>query len=449
MKVCKFGGSSLADAGQVIKVCNIIKADESRRVVVVSAPGKRFDDDIKVTDLLISCAEKRLSGENTDAALALIVERFAGMADELNLDEQVVREITDNLTACVNGDIEDAERFMCEMKAAGEDNSARLVAAALRSQGMPADYLNPKDAGLLLTREHGNAQILPESYDNLAKITERDTITVFPGFFGYTTDGTIVTFPRGGSDITGAVLAAAVKAELYENFTDVDSVLSADPRIIDNPAPVTELTFREMRELSYAGFGVLHDEAIQPAVAAGIHICVKNTNNPTAPGTFILPERKYTPGRVVGIASSAGFTTVYVRKYLLNREIGFGRRLLQIFEEEGVSFEHMPSGIDDMSVIVKEANMGQEKEERIVERIQKELAVDDVEVEHGLALVMIVGEGMRYSIGIMSKAVDALAAKGVNIEMVNQGSSEINVMFGVKDTDRKKAVQAIYEAFFD
>ena len=176
MKVCKFGGSSLADAGQVIKVCNIIKADESRRVVVVSAPGKRFDDDIKVTDLLISCAEKRLNGENTDAALALIVERFAGMADDLNLGEQVVSEITDNLTACVNGDIEDAERFMCEMKAAGEDNSARLVAAALRSQGMPADYLNPKDAGLLLTSEHGNARILPESYTNLAKIAERDTI---------------------------------------------------------------------------------------------------------------------------------------------------------------------------------------------------------------------------------------------------------------------------------
>lgn len=448
MKVCKFGGSSLADAGQVIKVCDIIASDSSRRIVVVSAPGKRFSDDIKVTDLLIACANKRLSGEDTKDALALIVERFAGMAADLNLDNKIVDEISANLKTCVDADISHPERFMCGMKAAGEDNSARLVAAALSSRGIPASYLNPADGGLLLSEEHGNAQILPEAYVNLAKIAEYDDITVFPGFFGYTKGGDIVTFPRGGSDITGAVLSAAVNAELYENFTDVDSVLCADPRIVDDPAPVSELTFREMRELSYAGFGVLHDEAIQPAVDAGIHICIRNTNNPSAPGTLVLPERKYKAGHIVGIASSAGFSTIYVRKYLLNREIGFGRKLLQIFEEEGVSYEHTPSGIDDMSVIVKADNLSVKREERIVARIKEELKVDDVEVEHGLALIMIVGEGMRYSIGLTAKVVVALADRGVNIEMINQGSSEISIMFGVKEADRKSAVQAIYGAFF-
>ncbi len=448
MKVCKFGGSSLADAGQVIKVCDIIASDSSRRIVVVSAPGKRFSDDIKVTDLLIACANKRLSGEDTKDALALIVERFAGMAADLNLDNKIVDEIAANLKTCVDADISDPERFMCGMKAAGEDNSARLVAAALSSRGIPASYLNPADGGLLLSEEHGNAQILPESYVNLAKIAEYDDITVFPGFFGYTKGGDIVTFPRGGSDITGAVLSAAVNAELYENFTDVDSVLCADPGIVDDPAPVAELTFREMRELSYAGFGVLHDEAIQPAVGAGIHICIRNTNNPSAPGTLVLPERKYKSGHIVGIASSAGFSTIYVRKYLLNREIGFGRRLLQIFEEEGVSYEHTPSGIDDMSVIVKANNLSVKQEECIITRIKDELKVDDVEIEHGLALIMIVGEGMHYSIGLTAKVVGALADRGVNIEMINQGSSEISIMFGVKEADRKSAVQAIYGAFF-
>lgn len=448
MKVCKFGGSSLADAAQVIKVCDIIASDPARRVVVVSAPGKRFSDDIKVTDLLIDCANKRLNGENTDEALGLIVERFAGMASDLNLDDKIVEEISDNLKECLSADISHAERFMCGMKAAGEDNSARLVAAALRSRGIAASYLNPGDGGLMLSEEHGNAQILPESYDRLSAITDSKEVIVFPGFFGYTKAGDIVTFPRGGSDITGAVLSAAVNAELYENFTDVDFVLCADPSIVNDPAPVTELTFREMRELSYAGFGVLHDEAIQPAVDAGIHICIRNTNNPDAPGTLVLPERKYKSGRVVGIASSGGFSTIYVRKYLLNREIGFGRRLLQIFEEEGVSYEHTPSGIDDMSVVVKDENLGIERELRIVSRIKDELDVDDVEVEHGLALVMIVGEGMRYSVGLTAKAVGALADKGVNIEMINQGSSEISVMFGVKEADRKNAVRAMYGAFF-
>ena len=448
MKVCKFGGSSLADAGQVAKVCDIMASDPLRRVVVVSAPGKRHGDDMKVTDLLIACAEQRLSGAPTDETLARVVDRYREIGQALDLGETVIDDIAADLKSRLQEGLEHPDRFMCSMKAAGEDNCARLVAVALSRHGVPAHYLNPRDGGLLLSEEHGNAQILPESYEALSHIGDKPGVTVFPGFFGFTREGTIVTFPRGGSDITGSILAAAVNAELYENFTDIDSVFGADPRIVDHPAPVAEITFREMRELSYAGFTVLHDEAIQPAVDAGIPICIRNTNNPNAGGTLIVPERKYESGRVVGIAASGHFCTVFVSKYLMNREIGFGRRLLQIFEEEGVSYEHSPSGIDNMSVIVREANFDHAREQHIVGRIKTELVVTDVEVERGLALAMIVGEGMRYSVGLVAQAVTALADAGVNIEMINQGSSEISVMFGVKDVDRHKAVRALYGAFF-
>jgi aspartate kinase len=448
MKVCKFGGSSLADPAQVNKVCNIIAADPARRVVVVSAPGKRHGDDLKVTDMLINCANLKLRGESPDAELKMIIDRYASLVEGLGLEHGLVEQIAADLNARIEHRAEHPEHFMDSMKAAGEDNCARVIAAALVKRGLNAHYLNPGEAGLLLSEQYGNAMVLPESYEQLAHLRDRSGITVVPGFFGYTRDGAVVTFPRGGSDITGSILAAAVAAELYENFTDVDSVLSADPSIVENAAPVLELTYREMRELSYAGFGVLHDEAIIPAVTAGIPICIRNTNNPAAPGTMIVPERKYEASKVVGIAASDGFCTILVNKYLMNREIGFGRRLLQIFEQEGLSYEHTPSGIDSMSVIVRQGDLDAARQKRILARIRSELAVDDVEVEHGLALIMIVGEGMRYTVGMAARAVTALAKAGVNIEMINQGASEISVMFGVKETDCRRAVRSLYREFF-
>jgi aspartate kinase len=289
---------------------------------------------------------------------------------------------------------------------------------------------------------------LPESYENLAALRDAPGVTVFPGFFGYTRGGSVVTFPRGGSDITGSVIAAAVRADVYENFTDVDSVFATDPRLVPEAGPIAELTYREMRELAYAGFAVFHDEAIVPVIRAGIPICIKNTNAPEAPGTRIVAERRHDPGTVVGIASAGGFCTIFVSKYLMNREIGFGRRLLQIFEEEGLSYEHVPSGIDNMSIVLSESGLDAPSERRVTERIRRELDVGDVEVERGLALVMIVGEGMRYRVGLAARATKALADAGVNIEMMNQGSSEISMMFGVKAADRERAVRSLYDAFF-
>ncbi len=450
MKVCKFGGSSVADARQISKVCDIVMADPERQVVVVSAPGKRSKADIKVTDLLIACAEARLNGASVGEPLAKVIERFSTICDDLGLEESVMVDIEKALRCTVAGPTDHAGRYLDAVKAAGEDNCARLVAGELRRRGHAAEYLNPGVAGLLLSDEYGHARLLPQAYEKLeASLANIEGIVVFPGFFGYTPGGEIVTFSRGGSDVTGSILAAAAKADVYENFTDVDAVFVADPRVIENPKAVKEITYREMRELSYAGFDVLHDEAIIPAVRAGIPICIKNTNSPTAPGTLIVPEHRQASSRVVGIAASSGFCTVYVSKYLMNREIGFGRRLLQIFEDEGVSYEHTPSGIDNMSVILREDGFSEKTQQAICKRILDELEADDVSVERGLALLMIVGEGMRYAVGLSARATKALADANVNIEMMNQGSSEISIMFGIKAEESERALRSLYQALFE
>ncbi len=446
MKVAKFGGTSVADAKQILKVVEIIKADPDRRIVVVSAPGKRFSKDIKVTDLLIALADAVIAGRAWDRELDAVVGRYAEIQRELGLDASIISEIEADLRGRIARRSANNAQFMDTVKAAGEDNNARIVAQVFVNQGIPARYVDPKEAGMLLSDDFGNAQVLPESFANLGSLRDAREIIVFPGFFGYTRQGDVATFPRGGSDITGAILAAAVEADVYENFTDVDSVFALDPRIVPDAPAIGLLTFREMRELSYAGFGVFHDEAIVPAVRAKVPICIKNTNRPEAPGTMIVAERKYEQGEVTGIASADGFSAIFLHKYMMNRELGFGRRLLQVLEDEHLSFEHVPSGIDDMSVILRSAPLTPEKEEQVVARIRTELQVDDVTIEHGLSLVMIVGEGMRYAVGVAAKACSALANAGVNIEMINQGSSEISIMFGVKEIDRKHAVQALGHA---
>lgn len=448
MKIAKFGGTSLASAEQIKKVCDIVLADSERKVVVVSAPGKRYKEDTKVTDLLIACAMKFMQDGEAEEQLEAVIQRYREIAQDLELGTEIVTVIAEDLYNRMTSNYSNTDQYLDLMKAAGEDNSAKIVAEYLKSLGVEAEYVHPKDAGFIVSSEFGNAQILPEAYQNLQKLRERKGIVIFPGFFGYSTEGTIATFSRGGSDITGSILAAALAADLYENFTDVDSVFSANPQVIDNPAEIKELTYREMRELAYAGFSVFHEEALIPAFKAKIPVCVKNTNNPAAPGTMIVAEREsgYIP--VVGIASNDRFCSIYVSKFLMNREIGFGRKLLQILEEEGLSYEHTPSGIDNISVILRDDQMDAVTEKIVVERIQKELEVDDVMVVHNLALIMIVGEGMRRAIGVASRATKALAAANVNIDMINQGSSEVSMMFGVRAIEEEKALKAIYREFF-
>lgn len=450
MKVCKFGGTSVADAGQILKIIEIVCAEADRRIVVVSAPGKRHSGDTKVTDLLIAVAERRLKRDAGRSELDAVTARYREIGAALGVEEAVMEDVVRDLEARASSDTSNPARFLDLMKAFGEDAAAKVVAAAFRQRGHAAVYCDPRQAGMLLTDEPGQGRLLPEAYGPLSKLAAvaATSIVIFPGFFGYSKEGHVVTFSRGGSDITGSILAAAVKAAVYENFTDVDSVLAADPKVVPHAKPIPEITYREMRELSYAGFAVLHDEAIIPAVRAGIPIRVRNTNRPEAPGTVIVPEHGAATSRVVGIASAGGFSTIYVSKYLMNREVGFGRRLLQVFEDEGISYEHTPSGIDNMSIILHEKRLAPEVEARILDRIRRELDADDVGVERGLALIMIVGEGMRFSVGMAARATQALSGAGVNIEMMNQGSSEISMMFGVKADDRERAVKALYAAFF-
>ena len=448
MKVVKFGGSSVANAEQISKIIQIVTADADRRIVVVSAPGKRSKTDTKVTDLLIALAHAVMAGTGYESELQLVVARYAEIQRDLKLSVEVVETIEKDLRGRIASRSVNDLQFMDSMKAAGEDCSARVVAEAFTKAGFPAKYVNPGDAGMLLSDDFGNAQVLDESYEKLATLKTCQEIVVFPGFFGVTHGGDVATFPRGGSDITGAILAAAVSADVYENFTDVDSVCSMDPRIIDNPAAINCMTYGEMRELSYAGFGVFHDEAIIPVVRAGIPICIKNTNNPAASGTMVVPNRSPDERTVVGISSAPGFCSIYIDKYMMNREIGFGRRLLQILEDEKISFEHTPSGIDNISVILASVNLSAAKEEKVIARIKSELMPDAVSVEHGLSLIMVVGEGMHYTPGMAAQATKAMADDGVNLEMINQGASEISMMFAVKDADREKALRALGRAFF-
>ncbi|MGJ7035697.1 aspartate kinase [Anoxybacillus eryuanensis] len=448
MKVAKFGGSSVANAQQFQKVANIITSDEARKFVVVSAPGKRCKDDTKMTDLLITLAKKVIEHDIYEGVLAQVVARYDEIVTDLHLSRDILDVISASLQQIIDTYHDQPERLLDALKASGEDNNAKLMAHYLRQLGYEAHYVNPKDAGIVVTDEPGNAQILPESYERLAKLKERSGILVIPGFFGYSRSGHIVTFPRGGSDITGSIVAAGVGAELYENFTDVDSIYCVNPSIVEHPCQLKELTYREMRELSYAGFSVFHDEALEPVYRRGIPVCVKNTNNPEAKGTMIVATRDHRERPVAGIASDTGFCSINVSKYLMNREIGFGRRLLQILEDEGISYEHTPSGIDNMSVILREEQLAGDVERRVLDRIVKELRVDEVSIERDLALIMVVGEGMERSVGIAAKATAAFARANVNIEMINQGSSEVSMMFGVKADAVEKAVRALYEVYF-
>lgn len=448
MKVAKFGGSSLADANQFRKVANIIKQDDARKFIVVSAPGKRHDHDFKITDLLIQLGNAYMKQEKFKSYYITIMDRFSKIITDLELSASLIDEIENRIQSVMELEAENDEK-LDHFKSIGEDSSAKILAKYLEKLGLKATYVNPKDAGIILEENDTGAQLSEKSYDYIYELRDREGISVIPGFFGYTEDGKLLTFSRGGSDITGAIVAAGVKASLYENFTDVDSVYTVNPSIVENPKPIEMLTYREMRELSYAGFSVFHDEALIPAFKANIPVEIKNTNNPTAPGTLIVSKKKPNENCVVGIASDTGFSSIYVSKFLMNRELGFGRKLLQILEEEGVSFEHVPSGIDEMTIIVRDSQLTDDKEEVIVNRIKNELSPDTVAVHHNLALIMVVGEGMKETIGMAQTATTALGEAKVNIEMINQGSSEVSMMFGIKANDLHRAIKSLYSAFFE
>ncbi|MBT2214404.1 aspartate kinase [Virgibacillus dakarensis] len=448
MKVAKFGGSSVASAEQIKKVAAIITDDPAKKFIVVSAPGKRNKDDFKITDKLIEIANRHCQGEPYGHLTETIMMRFSEILDQLNLSSAIAEELHQTLEEALGSNEYDSPK-VDTVKSLGEVFSAKVLSAYLTSIGLDATYTNPETAGIIVSDEPGNARVLEESFANLYALRKNSGIQIIPGFFGYTKAGKLVTFSRGGSDITGSIVAAGVKAELYENFTDVDSVFTVNPSIVYRPKQISTITYKEMRELSYAGFSVFHDEALIPAFNVGIPVCIKNTNNPDAPGTMIVAEKEPTEQCVVGIAGDGGFCSLYVSKYLMNRELGFGRKLLQIFEDEHISFEHAPSGIDDMSVVIRQNQFTAEKERIILQRIQDELNVDTIKIHRDLAMIMVVGEGMISTIGVAQKATKAITDANVNMVMINQGSSEVSMMFGIQEVDLNRAVQSLYKAFFE
>lgn len=449
MKVVKFGGSSLASATQLQKVLDIVQSDSDRRFIVVSAPGKRSLEDTKVTDALIKYYKAYTSEKDVTEHQEWIIQRYQSIIDELDLGAKILEKISTAIIELASLPIEHNDFLYDAFLAAGEDNNAKLIAEYFKKNGLSAKYVHPRQAGLFVTSEPGNARILPSSYDKLEELIDSDEILVIPGFFGVTIDDQICTFSRGGSDITGSIVAAGVKADLYENFTDVDGIFAAHPGVVHYPHSIPELTYREMRELAYAGFSVLHDEALIPAYRGKIPLVIKNTNNPTHPGTRIVLEHTGETIPVVGIAGDDKFVSINISKYLMNREVGFGRKVLQILEELNIRWEHMPTGIDDMSIVLRERELTPIKEQEIISRLTRDLGVDELEIEHGLSIIMIVGENMKSHIGVTATATKALSDKRINLEMISQGSSEVSVMFVIKTEQEKAAIKALYEAFFN
>ncbi|MDR0847244.1 MAG: aspartate kinase [Lactobacillales bacterium] len=453
VKVVKFGGSSLANAGQLKKVFDILKEDKERKYVVVSAPGKRDDDDTKVTDMLIAYHRAYLNGADTAKIEEQIITRFTDMLIELDMDVETFEPIiNDNVTALSTIQVEGNEFLLDAFLSSGENINAQIIAEYLTQYGLKARYLHPHEVGIIVTPEPHNARMIDKYYKQIAEINDGyDGITVIPGFFGVTEEGQTCAFSRGGSDISGSIVAAGVGAELYENFTDVDGIFAAHPGIVHEPMIVEEVTYREMRELAYAGFTILHDEALMPTYRAKIPVVIKNTNNPSAPGSRIISSHSADGGKhsVVGIAGDSGFSSISISKYLMNREIGFTRRVLQILEDYSINFHHMPTGIDDISILVRTRDLTEDLEEQIKFRIKNELDADDVFILNDLSTIAVVGDGVYNQKGLLSKATTALAHADVNISMITQGTKENSIMFGIKTPDLNSAIRALYTAFFE
>ncbi|MCF6166801.1 Aspartokinase [Furfurilactobacillus rossiae] len=452
MKVIKFGGSSLADATHFNDVIQILQMDRQRRVVVVSAPGKRNENDEKVTDLLIDYA--RAHGKTQQSIGQQIIDRYQEIATAFDISAAQFKPLADQILALPTTSFRGPAFRMAAFKAHGEKLNAQLLALVLNTQGLAARYVDPHELGLIATQEPNNATILAQTYTHLAvarqELLAEDKLWVVPGFFAYTTSGQLATFSRGGSDITGAILARGLHATEYENFTDVDSIYAANPNVVANPAPITKMSYVEMRELSYAGFSVFHDEAIIPAIEGQVPICVKNTNHPSAPGTLIVPTNQSQPKRLItGVASSKRFAALYLHRYLLNREVGFTLKLLKILFRYHISYEHMPSGIDDLTIIFDRNQIPTDVLPRLLADIKETLQPDRLQWIDDYAILMVVGEGMRNQVGVIDRILHPLATHHIGVQMINQGASRISIMIGVREAQADDAVRLIYNDFFN
>jgi aspartate kinase len=438
VKACKFGGSSLADAAMQAKVKAIVSADPARRFIVPSAPGKRHKEDQKITDLLYLCHAHAKQSLPFDEVYALIVDRYWQIVADLGIEVDLAPHFEKIKQDIAGGESPDYAASR------GEYLNGLIISKLLDFPFV--------DAGEIIFFDKRGSLDAERTQQAISKKLGAMDCAVVPGFYGTDINGKVKTFSRGGSDITGALVARGVHASVYENWTDVSGLLMGDPRIIDSPRPIAELTYRELRELAYMGATVLHDEAIFPVRTAGIPVNVRNTNAPEEPGTMILsndalPDRTADIS-ITGIAGRKDFTVIALEKSLMNSELGFGRRLLGVLESNGISYEHSPSGIDTMSVVVSDDSL-EDKVDRVIEEIQRVCQPDTIDVYPHMALIATVGRGMAYTPGTAARLFSGLARAGVNIRMIDQGSSEINIIVGVETADFEKAIRAIYDAFVE
>ncbi|MEN8078199.1 aspartate kinase [Clostridioides difficile] len=430
--VTKFGGSSLADSIHFKKVKNIIESNADRRYVIPSAPGKRFSKDFKVTDLLYLCHAHVNSSIPLDDVFKLISDRYHDIVKELNLTLDL-----DYHLNIVKSDIENG--------ASADYTASRgeYLNGIILANYLDIDFVDAKD--VIKFNKYGTLNI-EETYNLLKDKLSEHKRAVIPGFYGSDENGEIVTFSRGGSDVTGALVAASINAALYENWTDVSGFLMADPRIVNNPKKIKTITYGELRELSYMGASVLHEDAVFPVRTSGIPINIRNTNEPDDTGTLIVKNETKHENIITGVAGKQNFTVLSIEKSMMNSELGFCRKVLTVLEQHGVSFENMPSGIDTVSVVISDANL-KNKTEVIVEEIKRSCNPDSVVVYPNMALIATVGTGMAYSKGVAAKIFTALSDADINIRMIDQGSSEINVLVGIENDDFEKGINAIYNAF--
>jgi aspartate kinase len=433
MRVCKFGGTSLANAVQITKVKQITEADPERRYVVPSAPGKRFDGDVKVTDLLYVFHAAVKNGEDYGTVFREISARYIEIRDELNLKTDIEKQLRAVKEQVLAGACEDYT------VSRGEYLSGLLIADLLGYEFIDA-------AEVVFFYDNGTFDG-EKTRTVMRERLHRTERAVIPGFYGSKPNGEIKTFSRGGSDISGAIVARSARADVYENWTDVPGFLIADPRIVDDPRVIGRITYRELRELSYMGATVLHQDAIFPVFKANIPINIRNTNDPESPGTMIVPNMaEDDTGTITGIAGKKGFSVISVEKANMNSEVGFGRRVLSALEKNGLKFEHMPSGIDTLSVVLPTGDL-KSNQSHLIDDIYSICQPDSLEVFTGLALIATVGRGMIRQIGVAGRLFSALGRNGVNIRMIDQGSSEINIIVGVEEKDFEKAIRSIYGEF--
>ncbi len=433
IKVVKFGGTSLADAEQFKRVAAIVKADPARKYVVASAPGKRFKDDIKVTDLFYKCYATAKGRESITDIYGEITGRYNQIIKDLGLEFDISGEL---------------EYIKNALPHSGRDFAAsrgEYLNSIILAKYLGYDFIDAEN--VIFFKENGE---FDSEYTNtvLSKELKLHEHAIIPGFYGTTPNGTIKTFSRGGSDITGAIVARAAEAALYENWTDVSGMMMADPRLVESPKTITTVTYRELRELSYMGATVLHEDAVFPARIAGIPINIRNTNDPTAPGTMIVASTEDFDRDLVitGIAGKRGFSVINIEKDKMNSTVGFGRRVLEILEENDLSFEHLPSGIDTMGVVINTEALEPHRE-KVMNSIARALKPDSLTIEDGLSLIAVVGRGMVKVKGTAARVFDAVSEAGVNIRMIDQGSSEINIIIGVEDADFETTLRAIYTHF--